>query len=134
MRLMAFSRFGVEKIIMKNTNIADFKRRAIRHGELVLLPILELPSNAEKVFEGKEYIASHSETGHHHVAVADATDGIRVFQLGKDFFLEAVKDSRIEHRKTFEKHETKTIFKGFYQVTIKTAYNYFAKRQERVAD
>lgn len=119
---------------MKNTTLTEFKRRAIRHGELTLVPVASLPKNAKKVFEGKEYICSHSETGHHHLAVADAPNGLQVFQLGKDFFLKAVKDSRIEHRKTFEQHETKTLFEGIYQITIKSSYNYFSKRMERVLD
>jgi hypothetical protein len=119
---------------MKKTNLEDFKIRAIRHGELVLKPILELPQGAEKVFEGQEHICSHSETGHHHIAVADTPNALRVFQLGTDFFLEAVKDLRLEHRKEFEKHETKTIFKGLYQITIKQSYDYFAKRMESVRD
>lgn len=113
---------------MSKTN--DFNKRAIRHGEVLLLPVTELPETVTEVFSGKNYVVAHSETGHDHVAVGD----VRVFQSGNDFFLEAVRKSRIEHRKTFEKHETKTIFKGLYKITIKQAYDYFAKRMANVQD
>lgn len=113
-----------------NKQLNDFEKRAVRHGELLLKPITELPFDAQEVFKGKEHICAHSETGHHHVAVGD----IRVLQSGADFFLEAVKDSRIEHRKSFEKHETKTIFKGLYQIVLKKGYDYFLKRMEQVRD
>lgn len=113
-----------------NKKLQDFNKRAIRHGELLLLPVAKLPEQAKETFAGREYTVAHSETGHHHVAVGD----VRVFRSGETFFLEAVRDSRIEHRKTFEKHETKTIFKGLYQITIKKAYDYFLKRQTQVRD
>ena len=115
---------------MANDVITDFQKRAIRHGEACLIAITELPKDATEVFAGKEYVVAHSETGHNHVAVGD----LRVFQNPMGFFLEAVRDSRIEHLKTFDKHETKTIFKGFYQIKLKEAYNYFLKVLEKVRD
>lgn len=115
---------------MKKVTLKEFKKRAIRHGEVVLIPIALLPTNAQKVFNGKEYIVAHSETGHHHVAVGE----VQVFQSGDEFFLKAVKESRIEHRKTFEQHETKVIHTGLYKIGVKNSYNYFAKRMEVVRD
>lgn len=113
---------------MKNLN--DFETRAVRHGELMLIPIEELPKGATQTFEGKEFIAARSESHHHHVAVGD----VRVFALNNRFFLEAVRDSRIEHRKTFDKHETKPLYKGFFEIKIKQAYDYFAKKLTEVRD
>lgn len=109
----------------------EFKQRAIRHGELLLKPIDELPAGAVETFKGREFVCAHSETGHHHVAVADS---LNVFSFEGRTFLRAGENGRLEHKKTFDFHETKGIVKGLYEVTIKNAYNYFKKVQERVVD
>lgn len=115
----------------------NFEKKAIRHGEIMLIPIDALPDGIEQIYKGKEYIIGHSETGHHHVAVADFPV-LTVFRpVGADdgtLFLRVSKDARVEHKKSFDKHETKTLFKGLYQVTVKKAYDYFAKRMKRVVD
>lgn len=121
--------------IMKNET---FKKKAIRHGEAMVIPIDALPEGIEQVYEGSEFVIAHSETGHNHLAVADFPNVLTVFKpVGADdgtLFLKVSKDSRIEHKKAFDQHETKTLFKGLYQITIKKAYDYFAKRLERVRD
>lgn len=114
----------------KQNNLQDFQNRAVRHGEVLLMPISELPEGAKETFSGKKYTVAHSETGHHHVAVGD----VRVFQFNERFFIEAVKDSKIEHLKAHEKHETKPLFKGFFEIVIKKSYDYFKKRLEIVRD
>ena len=111
-------------------NDNTFKQKAIRHGELMLVPVDSIPSEASKIFSGREYICAHSETGHHHVAVGD----VSVFQSDGGLFLRVNRDSVLEHRKTFDFHAPKTLFKGVYQITIKKAYDYFTKRLERVRD
>ena len=113
-----------------NTTLEDFGKRAVRHGEILLVPIAELPEGAEETFKGKEYIVGHSETGHHHVAYGN----IGVFTLGERTFLKIESKSRIEHLKTFERHPTQPLFKGLYEVTVKRAYDYFKKRMENVRD
>jgi hypothetical protein len=115
---------------MKNENLDDFGKRAVRHGEVMLIPIQSLPEGAKETFRGKEYVVAHSETGHNHVAVGD----IRVFGFQDRIFIEAVKDSKIEHLKTFEQHPTQPLLKGFFEVTVKKAYDYFAKRMANVRD
>lgn len=116
----------------------EFGKRSIRHGEVLVQAIDALPEGVEQVYEGKEYVIGHSETGHNHIAVADFPNAITVFKpVGADdgtLFLKVSKDSRVEHKKSFDQHETKTLFKGLYQITIKRAYDYFAKRLERVRD
>lgn len=120
---------------MKN---ATFAKKALRHGEAMVTPVDALPEGIEQVYEGKEFVLAHSETGHNHIAFAGAGGTISVFKpVGADdgtLFLKVSKDSRIEHLKSFDKHETLNLFKGVYQVTIKKAYDYFAKRLERVRD
>ncbi len=115
-------------------NKNEFVKRAIRHGEVVLTPIDELPDGVEQIYDGKEYIVGHSETGHHHVALGAVTIFQPVGADSESLFMRVNKDSRVEHRKSFDMHETKTLLKGIYQITIKTAYDYFAKVQTRVID
>lgn len=116
---------------MKNQ---EFKQKAIRHGEVVIVPIDSLPENLEEIYSGKQHILGHSETGHDHVAVGDVTIFRPVGADDQTLFMRVNRDSVIEHRKSFEKHETKTLFKGLYTVTIKKAYDYFAKRMTNVMD
>lgn len=117
---------------------ATFKKKAIRHGEVLIVPVDKLPDDVTQIFEGKEYVIGHSETGHHHLAVAGLGGTVSIFRpVGADdetLFMRVTKDSRVEHKKSFDKHETKTLFKGIYQVTIKKAYDYFEKVQRRVVD
>lgn len=120
---------------MKN---ATFKQKAIRHGEVMITPIDKMPDGLEQISDGKSYIVGHSETGHHHVAVAGVGGSITMFRpVGADdstLFMRVSKDSKIEHRKSHDQHETKTLFKGLYTVTIKKAYDYFAKAMTKVQD
>ncbi len=115
---------------MKNK---EFSTRAIRHGELILIPVATI-SGLEEVYSGNEYLLSHSESGHHHVAVGDLT----VYRpTGADdgtTYLRANEDLRIEHRKTHDKHETKTLFRGLYTVVIKKEYDYFTNHIRPVRD
>lgn len=110
----------------------DFAKRAVRHGECLLKPIQEndIPAEAVEIFNGKQYTAAHSETGHHHVVFGD----VAVLTAGGRTFLRANKNSRLEHLKTFDRHETKPIFKGLYEVILKKEYDYFAKVIREVRD
>lgn len=111
--------------------LTTFKKKAIRHGELMLVPVDALPKGAVEIFSGKQYVCAHSETGHHHVAVADS---LSVFSFEGRTFLRAGENGKIEHKKSFDFHETKTLVKGLYEVTIKKAYDYFTKRRVNVMD
>lgn len=112
---------------MTNT---EFRKRSIRHGEVMLIPIDSLPKTATETFNGKECIVGHSETGHFHTAVGD----LKVFTLGNQIYLQMFADGTLKHKKSFDFHAPKTIFKGIYKVTIKKAYDYFAKRMANVRD
>lgn len=115
----------------------EFKQRAIRHGEIMLIPISKLPEGLEQVEQGKRVIVGHSESGHHHIAVCDADNLTLLRPQGADSpdpYLEVSSVARIEHLKTYDRHETKTIMPGYYFVNTKMAYDYFAKRQVRVVD
>lgn len=116
----------------------DYKNQMIRHGEMLLIPVDELPAGVEQVFEGKEYIVAHSETGHHHVAVAEAPRGLTIYKPAgadsTDLYMRVSAPSTIEHRKTFDKHETKEISEGIYLCRPKSEYDPFAKVIQAVRD
>ncbi len=113
---------------------ADYEDRMIRHGEMLLIPIDKLPANVEQIHEGREFIVAHSETGHHHVAVGDVTAFRPIGGDSTDVYLRANKESRIEHRKTFDKHETKTLQPGIYLCRGKNEYDPFSKLIQKVRD
>jgi hypothetical protein len=109
----------------------EFQKKAIRHGEAMLLPIDELPSGLTEIYDGREFVVAHSETGHHHMAVGAVT----AFKNAEgNLFLRVNKPSKIEHKKEFDRHETKTLFPGLYTVVLKREYDYFAKVIREVRD
>ena len=115
----------------------EFKERAVRHGELTLIPVDKLPTGLKEVEHGNRVIVGHSESGHHHVAVCEADDLTLLRPIGadsNDLYLKVSKEARIEHLKTFDRHETKVLHPGYYYINVKQQYDYFAKVQTRVQD
>ena len=112
---------------------SEFSRRAIRHGEVLLLPVDELPDNAVQEFEGAEYIVAHSESGHHHVAVADR---IEVYTApGSDQrFIKVAAAGWLKHLKQTDAHETKRLYPGVYEVRLKSEFVPFLNQIKRVVD
>lgn len=117
-------------------NNKKFSEKAIRHGEVMIIPVDEIPADAEQIYSGKQYVIGHSETGHHHVAVATIPNAITIYRpAGADdqrLYMRVTGDAKVEHRKTHDKHETKTLFEGNYIVSIKNAYDYFKKAMTKV--
>lgn len=124
------------------------KQKSIRHGEVFLLPIAQLPKDAVEFETVKQCVVAHSESGHHHVAVGDITiykdfdvAAIRQ-QLTKQLYegaeitglLKVNQDSELRHQKNFDAHETKPLTKGLYLILHKTNYDYFSKRTKKVED
>jgi hypothetical protein len=107
---------------MNADNIKDGKRIAVTHGELVFLPIDELPKG--EVQSTKSYIAGHSETGHHHVLEAD-TEFKVVEGETRAVLLNDV--AKLFHQKTYDIHETRTLAPGVYKILQKTEYDPFQK-------
>lgn len=128
---------------MKNK---ELEKRMIRHGELTLFPLDELPEGVVEVRTVTQEVLAASESHHHHIAIGDITvfnnfDAARLIKkLGLQSTAEISglyrfnKASKLEHQKTFDKHETKPIVKGLYVGIIKKSYDYFAKRMENVRD
>lgn len=105
------------------------KNIPIRHGELLLLPVDN--HDMSGAVTRKNYIASHSETGHHHVLRGT----VSVLERdGKDTFVQLDKDTEITHTKSADKHKTLPIKKGIYRLVRKKEYDPFAKTMREVWD
>lgn len=115
----------------------EFQRRAVRHGEVMIVPIDTLPQGVKQIEHGREIIIGHSESGHHHVAVAVVGDDLTAYRsTGTDLnlYLRVMSQTKVEHRKPSDQHEAKTLEPGYYWVNTKMAYDYFAKVMAKVVD
>lgn len=113
-------------------NKKEIQKRAIRHGECLILPVKKLPKNAKEVYKGTEYTVAHSETGHHHVAVGELS--VLTVPNNPNLYLNVTADSLVKHLKAFDKHETKTLFKGIYEVRKKSEFDPFLSLLREVRD
>jgi len=109
------------------------KKQIIRHGEVILKPIVTLPEEVKLKEETNKYIVAHSETGHHHVL--EAKKDFKVFTWNGETYIEVPEIATLFHEKTGEYvHTPHKIAPSFYKIIIKKSYNYFSKAMERVKD
>jgi len=111
--------------------------KGLRHGEVGLLPIKAIPEGAKLVGEVKEFVAGHSESGHHHILtlpkVAEAD--IKIFEFEGKTYLDIPLEAKLKHQKEGdETHGEVSVAKGFYERTIKKSYSYAEKIMRRVLD
>lgn len=109
------------------------KPQIVRHGEVILLPVNELPNKVSLKEESKEYVVAHSETGHHHVL--EATQDFKVYTLMGDTFIEIPSVAELKHQKTGQHvHKPHKIAPAIYKVVIKREFDYFKKILRTVRD
>lgn len=109
----------------------------VRHGEVILKPISNLPDKVILKEETNKQIIAHSETGHHHTLVSDLPT--QKFQVLTDdngnTYLKLTNTATLIHEKTGkEVHSPHKIMPAIYQIVIKKQFNYFLKAIERVRD
>ena len=102
----------------------------IRHGEVLLRPIDEIPAGDRT--EVMSCIVGHSETGHHHVLSCD--ESFWQIVSGESLYIELPRPGTLEHLKGFDQHQTLDVPPGKYQVIKKTEYNPFTKLITYVVD
>lgn len=105
----------------------------IRHGEVLLKPISELPKEATLEKETNREIVAHSETGHHHVLTAPRP--FKVYSWDGERYLEVPELSTLLHEKTGkDAHAPHEVVPGIYKVNIKKHFDYFQKKMAEVRD
>lgn len=108
-------------------------KQIVRHGEVILKSIAELPKGAVLLKEVKKEIVAHSETGHHHVL--ESIKDFKVYSWNGETYVEVPEIAELWHQKTGKDvHAPHKMVPGVYKVNIKKAYNYFSKAMERVRD
>lgn len=109
-------------------------RTPITHGELGLIPVSKLPElkNAKRL-TARAYIASHSETGHHHMLTSEKED-IEIIETDTDRYAIIGSLTRLWHDKSYEVHEEVMVEPGIYKLTQKNEYDPFNKIIRRVFD
>jgi hypothetical protein len=97
-------------------------RTAIRHGEILLLPVDCLPKNFVEVEKVTSCIVGHSESGHHHVLECDAVfEQIR--GIPRRLFVDLPCDARLRHLKSYQPHRELRVPAGRWQVICKTEFD-----------
>lgn len=109
------------------------KAQIVRHGEVILKPIANLPKKVKLQEETKKYIVAHSETGHHHVL--ESIDNYKVYTWNGETYLDLGTVGNLFHEKSGKDvHTPHTIVPATYKVIIKKSYDYFTKKLQRVRD
>lgn len=106
----------------------------VRHGEIILKQIDNIPQEAKLIKTGKSHIVGHSETGHHHVLEV-ATKALRIYELDNELYLDIQDTGILVHKKTgSETHTPHTITPGKFKVIVKQNFDYFKKALTKVRD
>lgn len=104
-------------------------QQLIRHGEVLMYPVKELPIGAILQDEKSSIVVAHSETGHHHVLrVKDKVDTskIKVYAWNNTTYLEVPELSELLHEKIGKDvHKTHTVNPGIYKINIKKEFDYY---------
>ena len=114
-----------------------FKKVAAQ-GEISLRKIAKLPSGMTRIAPVNGHvIVGHSETGHHHLMLADkvelyeakdAPEGMRILYA-------IVKDpTTLDHQRPWDTHESIAVQPGMYEIRIGREYDPYAEIARQQAD
>jgi hypothetical protein len=98
----------------------DTSRKCIPQGDCILVPIVAVPSEAlvrPVKPENGHYIATHSESGHHHVVMERPT--VKMFSgmdMFRDFLLIEQEPAQLEHLRDHHTHETQEVPVGAWLI------------------
>lgn len=110
----------------------------VRIQEVKTLPDGLIPFN-EKTEDGKNFIISHSESGHHHVLPVGDVDVMErplppEFGEGARVLYAIVKNPTQMRQTANAPHEAANMATGFHMLTISMEVDPFTKQARRVAD
>ncbi|WP_232423249.1 hypothetical protein [Mycobacterium sp. 155] len=97
------------------------RRTPIRHGEILLLPVVEIPSGGQSE-RLRSCIVGHSESGHHHVLESDE-EFEQIIATNGDLFVNLVTDTPLRHHKTHQQHRELVVAAGAWRVIRKTEFD-----------
>jgi len=103
-------------------------KRMGAQGDLMMIRVAEIPSDAREEPCGRSVVVAHSETGHHHVL--ELRDGFeaRLFRAADPFTaflrLEGDGDSAADvvHHRSFDTHGTITVGPGIWMMRNQVEY------------
>lgn len=94
--------------------------KPIQHGEIVLMPVEELP--AGKTTSHQNFIVAHSETGHHHVL--ESTGVLEVTEDEREqLYIKVFGATKLVHKKATDFHPTLEVAEGIYKLYSKTEFD-----------
>lgn len=109
------------------------KRTPIRHGEVLLLPVDEIPNGPNASV--KSFIVGHSESNHHHVLECDKPFDVSTdITAPTDIYLFLHAEGRLVHQKEVDKHRTLPVAPGGYKIIKKREFDPIRDQQRLVAD
>lgn len=113
---------------MKNLEL-----QIVRHGEVILKQVSELPKDIVLELETKKHIVAHSETGHHHVL--ESKTPFQVFKKDDEVYISMTEMAELWHQKTGKDvHAPHKLSPAIFKVVIKKQFDYFAKKMANVRD
>lgn len=115
----------------KENKVNKLKILAVRHGEVLLLPVNKVLKG--KTTQHKEFIVGHSETGHHHVLKSKTEFTVQDIDKAM-VYLQLFEPATLSHQKTVNRHKDLVIPAGTYKVVHKQEYDPFAKIMRAVWD
>ena len=96
----------------------------IRHGDLMIKPITELPAGV--INQNNNVLAYGETTGHRH----ELQGNVQVFAKGENKYFVASEKAILTH----QEHKTVPIEKGIYEVVQEREYNPFEEAIRKVQD
>jgi hypothetical protein len=109
------------------------KPQIIRHGEVILKPISEIPKEAKLEKETKSHIVAHSETGHHHVL--ESVDNYKIYSWNGKTYINLGTVGDLTHHKTGQDvHAPHKILPSAYEIVIKQEFDYYEGVMRDVRD
>lgn len=92
-------------------------------GDIYITRIDKLPAGVVHIApEGGRIIVTHSETGHHHVMLAERTKAYKLPDSIMDIFLTVEQGDTLEHLRPHDTHESIAFGPGFYYVRRQREY------------
>lgn len=107
------------------------KQELIRQGDIMLVPVKELPTGGTRSSKRELTIALGEATGHHHTlyptdkkskATLVEVNGRRFIDVGAEYFLR------------HQEHEEHRIVPGLYEIVIEEEYDPFEEEMKKVVD